>query len=506
MKLKNLILPSLGLAMLGCAPDLDFDKFSDIQYRGEWEVPVANASISLEDILVNDTLFTVDPDGGLRVIYESDSVFGFSIDDFASVPQQNPVVTTVPLDIPSLSVNSSLGTIGGAKFKSIRVRDGLLSLSVDNALSNTVELRVVINNADIAGTTFQVDIVAPVGSSTTTVPIAGLEMDMTNGGVTENYISFDIVVLNNGGAAPGESVDLELVYENLTLGNAVGYFGQRNVSVPSGNLNLGIEAFENFLNGLYLENPTIDLAVTTNVGLPLQLNLKMDGVNTAGQLSALGLSPISIPGPTTIGTYDTTHIIIDNTTSNIVDFISNVPNTILYSGSGEMNPAGETGIDNFITADGEMQVGVTIDLPLELRTQNLVFEQDIDDLDFSDLRQQDNPIEKLIMRFHVENEFPLDADLKVRFVTSTNQILDSISLDLFDAAPVDANGRSTGYTITTDEEVLTATKIDRLLNASKLQLIVTMNTSNNGNSVVKIYEDYDIAVKLGLNVKLKYDL
>lgn len=489
-----------------CAPDIDTNKFSNVTYNGEWVVPLINSTVSLEDVLAEDTLFTVDPDGGLRIIYESDSLVGFSIDDFASIPTQDPTVTTVPLDVPSISISSSLGTVANAEFKELVIRDGKLMFEIDNSLSGTVDLRVTINNATIGGQVFQVNVNAPSGVSNTEVSVAGLELDLSNNGTTTNYISFDVEVINNGGANPGETVDLSMTYADLLAGRAVGYFGQRAVNVPAGNFNLGVQAFENFLNGLYLDNPTIELIISSNVGLPLQLDIDMDGVNSAGQLEQLGLDPILINGSTQIGQYDTTNVVIDRNTSNIVDFIANVPNTILYSGQGIMNPAGNTGTDNYITADGEMQVGLRLDLPLALRTQDLIFVQNINDLDFGGLSDETDAVERLTLIFNVENEFPFDADMKLRFYDNTDALTDSVLLDLFDAAPVDGNGRSTGYAVTREEEVLSGAKIGRLLQAKRIEMIITLNTTNNGNTTVKLYEDYDIKVKLGAKAKLNYDL
>lgn len=504
----TLLTTSLLSAVLfsSCVPDVDVDKFNSVHYGGEWGIPLLNASISLEDVLAEDSLFTIDPNGGLRIIYESDSLIGFSIDDFASIPSQDPIETSVPMDIPSLSISSALGTIGGAKFKQLRIRDGILNFDVENNLSDTVELQVVINNADIAGSTFAVNITAPVGTSSTNVSVAGLDIDLSNNNTTENYLSFDINVLNNGGSQPGESVNLSMTYTDLLVGRAVGYFGQRSVNIPSGSFQLGVEAFENFLNGLYLADPTVELIVSTNVGLPLQLDIDMDGINSANNVEGLGLSPIQINGPQTIGNFDTTRIIIDNTTSNIVDFIANVPNTVLYSGAGIMNPQGETGNDNFVTADGKMQVGLRLDLPLSLRTQNLIFQEDITELNFGGLKEQTDIIEELTLVFRIENEFPFDADLKLDFYDANNNLTDSVFLDLFDAADVDGNGRSTGYKVTLEEEVLTGNKIQRLLSSERLRLTVTLNTTNNGNTTVTIYEDYDIQVRLGVKAKLDYDL
>ncbi|KAB2814404.1 hypothetical protein [Phaeocystidibacter luteus] len=506
MKVTTYLTTLLSAAvLLSCMPEIDTDKFTNYTYRGEWGIPLVNSRVSLQDVLAEDTLFTIDPDGGLRLIYESDSVFGFAIDDFAAIPGQDPLETTVPLDVPSLNVSTSLGTIGGAKFKQLRIREGSLKLEVDNPTANSVDLSVTINNADISGQTFSINLTATPGISSQTVDVAGLDIDLSNNGLTENYLSFEIDILSNGGATAGQTVDLALTYEELLVGRAVGYFGQRTVAVPSGNFQLGVEAFENFLNGLYLADPTIELVVSSNVGLPLQLDLDLDGVSTAGQLESLGLAAINITGPSVIGNYDTTNILIDRTTSNIVDFIANVPNTILYSGAGIMNPQGETGTDNFITADGEMQVGLRIDLPLALRTQNLIFQQEIGNLDFGGLTEQTDAVEELTLKFHVENEFPFDADMKLQFYQN-DVLTDSVLLDLFDAAPVDGNGRSTGYQITDEDEVLSGDKINRLLQADRLVMTITLNTTNNGNTTVKLYEDYDILVQLGVDAKLNYDL
>lgn len=507
--MKKSYLTSFFLAVVlftSCMPDVDTDKFSDFTYNGEWGIPVINASVTLADVLADDTLFTVDPDGGLRIVYQQDSLIGFTIEDFASVPEQPPVETAVPLDIPSLSISSSLGTFGGAKFKQFGIADGKLNLEVENNLSDTVELQVVINNATIAGQVFQVNVVAPVGTSSTEVVVAGLDLDLSNNNTTENYLSFDINVVDNGGAQPGESVTLRLTYQELKVQSAVGYFGQRSVNIPSGNIPLAVGAFENFLDGLYLDNPTINLKFITNIGLPLQLDVDMDGINSYGDVEPLGLGAININGPSVIGDYDTSNVIIDNTTSNIVDFIANVPSTILYSGQGVINPQGETGVDNFVTADGAMVAGLMIDLPLDLRTQNLTFQQELNDIDFGGLSEQAESVEKLTLLFNVENEFPFDADLKLEFFDANNVLTDSVNLALFEAAPVDANGRSTGYKITTEEETLSGAKIERLLGAEKILMTITLNTTNNGNTTVTIYEDYDILVRLAVKAKLNYEL
>lgn len=506
MKQGKFILPLIGLTLLSCQPNLDFDKFNSVQYNGEWEMPLVNANLSIEDILVEDTLFTVDPDGGLRIIYENDSLFGFSIEDFTKVPNQDPLSTLVPLDLPTITAATSMNTLGGAKFKTFTVKNGDLRFTTSSSLVDTVKLSLTINNATLNGSVFQTNINAPTGNHTSTVDISGLMLDLTNGGTTQNYLSFTIAVVDKGSAPLGSTIDLELQYENLTCENAVGYFGSRRVNIPSGDISLGIGAFEKFLNGLYLENPLIDLIITSNVGLPFGLNLDLDGVNGSGNVTSLGLDTINMAGPSFVGDYDTTHVIINKNTSNIVDFISNVPNTILFSGNGTMNPNGETTTDNFITADGEMYLGLKMDLPLELRTQNLVFHQTIDSVDFGGLADQDNPVEKLTMFFKVENEFPLDASLKLIFKDLQGVSTDTVILNLFSAAPVDANGRSTGYAFSSEAVELTSAKIDHLIHAKSLLIEAVMNTSNNGNTVVKIYEDYDVKVHVGMKVKLKYDV
>ena len=202
------------------------------------------------------------------------------------------------------------------------------------------------------------------------------------------------------------------------------------------------------------------------------------------------------------GDWDTANYILDRNTSNIVDFIANIPESIVYAGELVVNPDGKGPIDNFIQNDGKMYIGLKLDLPLELRTQDMLLEQDIYDIDFGVSDEDADMVEKLVLHFKVTNGFPFDADLKMIFRDSVQTALDSVEVSLLTSASVNAQGRVTSPTISRSEIAFDKDKIDNLLKSRQITLRVLLNSYNNGQDIVKIYTDYDINVALGLETKL----
>lgn len=495
----------LGLSIIAtaCMPDWDLDKFDDIKYEADWSAPIFKTQVSIENIVIEDSNFTVDPDGGIRIIYEQDSIAAFGIADFTEIPTQSPTQVDLALDIPTISVATSLGTIGGAQFHSVELDSGFITLNFNNSTSFSPQIQLTFDNGELNGSVFTINHTIVPGVTSTSIDISGLLLDMTNNNTTSNYLSITFGIISNDGAPTGTMIPLEMLFEGLKIRSASGYFGDRLINIPSGSFKLGLSGIEKFINGLYLDNPTIDLVFASNIGIPLGLNMDLDGINSVGNLEPLGLPSYLIPGPSSQGVFDTTHIVVDRNNSNIVDFIANVPSNILYSGSLKMNPNGSA--QNFVTSDGQVNLGLKLDLPLELRTQNLVFEQDINDFSIDLGEEQIDPFKALNLKFKVDNGFPFDASMKLVFIDKDTKLRsDSVEFNLFESAPVDASGRVTESRVSYEEVDLDTEKINHLLNANKLKLYLTLNTFNNGTQTVKLYTDYTIQVRMAAGVSVNY--
>ena len=164
---------------------------------------------------------------------------------------------------------------------------------------------------------------------------------------------------------------------------------------------------------------------------------------------------------------------------------------------------------NHISDQGEVLLGLTLDLPLNLRLKDLELETNINNikLDLGDNAQAE-AIKDLTLHFVVENGFPFDSNLEMIFYGQDSDVaIDSIFIDqLFESALVDGTGRVTQSTRTRGQIPLTKANIDNLLDTERIQLKAVMNTFNGGNDAIKIYHDYSIDIQVGTEVNLDLNL
>ncbi len=509
MTKKLLLLLLLTSTVLSsCLKKVDFNNINDLNYRAEWAIPLIQARLELNDIVADDSTFTIDPDGGIRIIFEDDSIAGASTAELVKVPDQLPQELAFISGAPPFIFELEMGTLAGAQLKNITASKGKLFWSVDNPVSNPVKIELAILNATLNNDTAKFILQgSKLGIDTGSINISGLDFDLTTGALGYNNLSYRMRILSDGGALAGTKYDATVQLKDLIIEDAVGFFGNRTIALPSSVFNTQISGFENILNGLKIENPTIELKIVGNVGIPFELKPDLDGINKTGVITPLTLPKIAYNGPIVQGNWDTSKIVINRGNSNIVDFISSVPAEIAFAGGLTVNPLGNTGNDNFINKDGKMYVGVKIDIPLEIRTENLLLEQWLYDIDWGVEEDQLNIIELLKLHFKVTNGFPFDANLKMVFYDKlTGLASDSIDVDLLTSALVNAQGRVTDPTITRSVIEFDTQNIKNLLKSNKIRMLITLNSFNNGQDVVKLYATDFINVAVGVQTKVNYNL
>ena len=198
----------------------------------------------------------------------------------------------------------------------------------------------------------------------------------------------------------------------------------------------------------------------------------------------------------------------NNSNSQLSDMISISPSQILYSGSVLSNPNGNIGLINSITTGSDIKIGFELDLPLHFRLEDAK-RTDTLDLDFggeNDDTTEADYVDSVILKLHTENEFPLDIDLMILFTDSVSGlILDSLDVEMLDAAEVDEDGRTISANIYDSNIILNSGQIDALFNSNRALLDIKMNSYDNENTAVKIYTDYQFKIAVGAILELNIE-
>ncbi|MGM0532197.1 MAG: hypothetical protein ACQER7_12700, partial [Bacteroidota bacterium] len=198
-------------------------------------------------------------------------------------------------------------------------------------------------------------------------------------------------------------------------------------------------------------------------------------------------------------------IIIDKNTSDIDKFISLPPRQIYFSGTGYTNYGNDPSTQNFITSENQVNVGMEMDLPLELETSGLTYRDTVGfdmDVDFD---------EAVTLYGIFKNQFPFSLDIQVicRDSVANRDLFTLEPLDaegqpvsILEAPEVDENGRVKSPKETRIYFKVSGDEIDLLNEANQLALEATVETSQNdaGDLIgVKFFTDYTLDFRMGID-------
>jgi len=326
----------------------------------------------------------------------------------------------------------------------------------------------------------------------------GLSVKPSGGGM----VNFDLT----------DSVVLTYTISDIDFSYVEGYFGQHSFDVDEDAIDLGLGEIEDKISGtITLTNPIININYSNSVGVPVSFDLDLIGSNSAGETQGLNASTMNIAYPAdkdNSPVASTVSFNKDNT--DIVELIEMRPGEIIYSGGATVNPLGKQGWDNFVTSESSVVAGLEIELPLELRANNLTLQDTLENpLKLEDSDEDEdfgiNNVESAGLHLLVNNGFPLEIGFNIQLYDSiADQVLATLDVPaLFPAAPVDGNGVVTEPTEDTTSIVITGAFLENLEIADELIVRGSLNTSNSG--AVKILTTYTIDFKLGVSTKVSYE-
>ncbi len=331
-------------------------------------------------------------------------------------------------------------------------------------------------------------------------------------------LQYNFTVSSDGNMVTFNSTDqiaVELELSNPDLDYVKGYFGQKTDVLDPDSIDLEIGDFLNRLTGDFsLISPSLKVSYSNSFAVPIEIALNVSGRRGSKKV-ALGLAPLVLASPVAPAARDIDgSFTINKNNSSLPALLSLPPEVIRFSGSTKMNPSGFTGLrNNYVFGNSRFIGSVEIEIPLELRINNLQFTDTLDNFLQDDSGSGENSFstedfDKLRIDLRAKNGFPLGVSVSMSlFDETTNKVTSTITAtDLLKPAPVGSNGRSSGVSETAVSLTFNKDFFDSIDSSDKIIFKFTLNTTDGGGKDVRIYSDYRIDFSAAVVVKPDFNL
>lgn len=512
----------------GCnSNELEFDNIQLPNANGTYNFPLGTATYTIRQLILDQedsTLdFQVDEDSLITLVYY-DSFNYSSNTDFIQI---DDIVNNGNIDLSGIPATAGAATIPLNETFTFNFNPDDPTDVIDSAFyaSGDVSINVTTN---VQGTldytfTFQEFVTATneiplvVSSANTTRDLAIPQHKAVLSG-TNNMFTVDFAGNINLGAADNfvgtEFINFEITFANQTYSIIYGKFGMDTVQV--GNESINIEFFREMgEEGIFFGNPTIRFFMENSFGIPIGVDFSTlfgddgeGGTQTfltgdiVDNVPIVASGDINNPGEIVRDTIE-----INSGNSSIVDLLATSPGRLGFDVNAISNPdpTAQNAI-NFITDNNVINSTIEIEIPMEVRLENL--EQNInlslgDGFDTSDL-------DSAVLRINTINELPFSGTLAIDIQDADSTSLFLVTDNLVLTAPfIDINGFVTDPNGNSTDIPLPQSGIDALANGSHIVMTVTLNTPGSLNSreiFVKILADYALEINLGVKGIINVEL
>jgi len=421
----------------------------------------------------------------------------------------NGVVLIPSQDFSADTTRVDFATTDNEELYSINLQTGSIDFTFVSTISEPIRIDINLPAISVNNVPIQRTInILPNSTSNESISLVGAVLDLT----TDPQQAYNILpvivqaalVSSNTLQPIDSSNQLTVSYgiNNIAFDLVRGYFGQKNIQIDESSLDLNLSFLKELGGSIFLANPNIDLNITNSIGAPIQLTLNMEGRAANQAAISLDAPAQTMPFPTIAGTSASGSLSYNNLNSQLAQILSMPPDTLVTGGLIVLNPNGNQGA-NFIASNSSIKIGLEADLPFELSADGIGF-GDTSEIDLGEIL---DGVLQAGLRFRSVNRFPFDLTVALTFLDSLDVPVHTLSAPLVLAAPVDANGRVTAPNISSSEVTLTEAAMPDIKRAKKIAFRLGMSTSalpGGNRQIVKIYTDYDINMKVGVEAKIRF--
>lgn len=523
----------LLLSITSCIDDeYSFSKLDD-STEANWGLPpftLGSTTISLDKLIENidSTRLPQEDQDGFYTIYYRKDLNGIKAESIIEMPKQvikKDNLLNLPIETVFIKFDTTFiiqadfqysSNQSGESVDSIKIREMDIKISMLSTLNCLQKMIVKFPKIKKNGVAF-VDTVTCNGPSSGCVPstksLEGYTLILDQTPSEMSYIPIECKYISesapNNRFGPG-NVGFEVEMSNLVYTELHGYLG--NYQLLNDTSNVETSFLDNpITENLTWDNPQLNLYIYNTYGIPMKFTIsELSGLN----LKTNEKKTITFNGSTTFTKLLTTTTFDKRTTnldiipfnknnSTIRDLFNESLGNITAVMKVEANPDTLTKErSNYVTDTSQIKTTLEVLLPLQFSSKGFGT-TDTMEMDLAQLSAEGSQLKSFLLRFNTENDFPVDAQLKILFADNNYNIVDSLSNlndKLLVAGTIDP---ITGHTSPSNSV------IDYLLEPSEYEKLskvkyafLTFNLKTPDNEMVKLFSDYQITITVSLHVRI----
>ena len=432
----------------------------------------------------------------------------------ANLEVYNAITQISTQDISSDTQYVDLSTGGSEELRELMFSTASFDYEFVSTLAENLELNLNFPGSDQNGVEVDTTITIAAGATTTgSINLNGTILDLTQD-PSQNHSRLPIAVaatlVGSGNMVNIDSSDaLDMTFEmtNLQFGHIKGFFGTQQITIDPGAVDLAIDFLENFDGEISFAEPSIAMAITNSIGLPIQLVLDFNSFKDGTAYGLNGPNYV-LPYPTTLGNTATGTLTFDNTNSSIVDVFTLPKDSITYGGSVNVNhDTAMFGTENFVTNTSSISGDLLMEMPFYFTATGLGFYDTLaTDQNNLDALPAGTTLESAKLLLQTTTTLPLDASLNLTFYDANWNTILVKDFGLMESGMPDANGIIVAPNVLDTELELDASEATAVLEAVHITAEATMDTYNVGTDPVKLRTDATLNLNLGVQFKVNITL
>jgi hypothetical protein len=408
--------------------------------------------------------------------------------------------------------------MGDGELKKILVKSGQMKIDFFTNVRENMTIYFKVPSLTKDGVAIE-ETIPVVGASpgtpvqeTRIYDLAGYWMDYRgkNPEITDTVNTFHqilyVTIDSSGRKIPMSLEDSVYMYYGITdviPEYALGYFGSSEN--PTGNESVIFEEFNTLKGEIELDDATVKLKVTNALGAAGLLDINSISSYNRFTKKDVVLNSIVIPNTVSVvparanplrpwvSEYELTK---DN--SNIVDFISNLPNEIRYNVNLKINPNGNTSnYKDFLYSDSKTSVSLEVDVPLKLSTTGLTMSDTVE-FEYPNEEKAEN-VKSANLYLQIENGFPFEVEPMILLLAADGSIQDTLLASGESVAAANINNL-TGDVLSSKNSTITITvprsKLHLLKSTKNILISARIKTPDAMQGKATIRSTYSIKMKL----------